>query len=70
MVRVGPEQYEATLTQPHVRPMDFTGRPLNGYVYVASAGYKKASALEKWVQQGTALCFRIQFRCFDGWPYE
>src|SRR5262249_3022389 len=52
MVRVGPEQYEAALTQPHVRPMDFTGRPLNGYVYVAPAGYKKTSELAKWVQRG------------------
>ena len=32
MVRVGPQQYEAALSQRHARPMDFTGRPLNGYV--------------------------------------
>jgi hypothetical protein len=35
MVRVGPQQYQAALKQPHARPMDFTGRPLDGYVYVA-----------------------------------
>ena len=51
MVRVGPQQYEAALAQPHARPMDFTGRPLNGYVYVAPAGYQGTAALEQWVQR-------------------
>jgi hypothetical protein len=35
MVRVGPDGHDDALTQPHVRPMDFTGRPMRGYVYVA-----------------------------------
>ena len=55
VVRVGPDQYEAALQQPHARPMDFTGRPLTGYVYVAPAGYQSKSALEKWVQRGAAF---------------
>ncbi|MBM3216980.1 TfoX/Sxy family protein, partial [Candidatus Poribacteria bacterium] len=38
MVRVGPERYEAALSLPHVRPMDFTGRPMTGYVYVGPEG--------------------------------
>ena len=38
MVRVGPERYEAALAEAHVRPMDFTGRPMNGYVYVGRGG--------------------------------
>jgi TfoX/Sxy family transcriptional regulator of competence genes len=50
MVRVGLEQYQAALKKPHARPMDFTGRPLRGYVYVAPGGYNSASALEHWVQ--------------------
>ena len=37
MVRVGPEQYEDTLSEDHVRPMDFTGRPMKGYVYVETS---------------------------------
>jgi len=55
MVRVGAQQYEAALAQPHARPMDFTGRPLNGYVYVAPTGYQGTSALEQWVQRGMAF---------------
>lgn len=52
MVRVGPGAYEKTLAQPHARPMDFTGRPLTGLVYVDPAGYKTDAALVKWVQRG------------------
>jgi len=35
MVRFGPVQYDDALAEPHARPMDFTGRPLAGMVYVA-----------------------------------
>ena len=52
MVRVGRDRYEEALAQPHARPMDFTGRPLAGMVYVDPAGYKTDAALAKWVQRG------------------
>lgn len=52
MVRVGPEQYEDTLSEDYVRPMDFTGRPMNGYVYVETAGFKTDKNLRKWVDRG------------------
>ena len=52
MVRVGPDQFEAMLAQPHARPMDFTGRPLKGLLYVDPAGLKTKAALAKWVKRG------------------
>jgi TfoX/Sxy family transcriptional regulator of competence genes len=52
MVRVGPEQYQEALAQPHARAMDFTGRPLAGMVYVDPAGYKTDAALGTWVRRG------------------
>ena len=55
MVRVGPENYEAALTEPHVRPMDFTGRPLKGYVYVDPDGFAKDADLKKWVDRAMAF---------------
>jgi hypothetical protein len=55
MVRVGPERYDAALAEPHVRPMDFTGRPMEGYVYVAPAGAKTEKAIRKWVEQRAAF---------------
>ena len=32
VVRVGPDQYEKALAKSSARPMDFTGRALNGFV--------------------------------------
>lgn len=55
MVRVGPEAYHAALAEPHARQMDFTGRPLNGMVYVAPAGLRTRSALSAWVGRGAAF---------------
>jgi TfoX/Sxy family transcriptional regulator of competence genes len=55
MVRVGKDAYEDALAQPHARPMDFTGRPLVGMVYVDPAGLKTAAALKKWVGRGVAF---------------
>jgi TfoX/Sxy family transcriptional regulator of competence genes len=52
MVRVGPRDYENALAQPHARPMDFTGRPLKGMVYVSAQGLRNASVLAKWVERG------------------
>lgn len=51
MVRVGPDAYEAALARPHVRPMDFTGRPLTGFVFVGPAGARTAKAVADWVQR-------------------
>ncbi|MEX1254523.1 MAG: TfoX/Sxy family protein [Dehalococcoidia bacterium] len=52
MVRVGPDAFDDALRQPHARPMDFTGRPMKGMVYVSAAGLRTAPALRKWVQRG------------------
>ena len=52
MVRVGPERCEAALGEAHVRPMDFTGRPMDGYVYVGPGGSRTVKAVEKWVERG------------------
>jgi TfoX/Sxy family transcriptional regulator of competence genes len=52
MVRVGPEAYEAALKKAGARPMDFTGRPMKGMVYVGPRGHKRAPSLKTWVEQG------------------
>ena len=52
VVRVGAEQYAQALARPHARPMDFTGRPLKGFVYVLSAGCRTAASLKAWVRRG------------------
>jgi TfoX/Sxy family transcriptional regulator of competence genes len=49
MLRIGPKNYAEALEQPHVRPMDFTGRPLKGYIYVDAEGISTRSELRKWL---------------------
>jgi TfoX/Sxy family transcriptional regulator of competence genes len=55
MVRVGPDAYEDSLAQPHARPMDFTGRPMKGMIYVGAAGYGDDANLRAWVDRGVAF---------------
>ena len=55
MVRVGKDAYGEALAQPHARPMDFTGRPLVGMVYIDAPGYKTQAALAKWLARGVAF---------------
>jgi len=54
MVRVGPDQHDEALAQPHTRPMDFTGRPMKGFVYVDAPGIKTDAALTKWIDRSLA----------------
>ena len=51
MLRVGPAQYDAALAQPYAGVMDFTGRPLRGFVTVQPPGFATAAALREWVSQ-------------------
>jgi TfoX/Sxy family transcriptional regulator of competence genes len=51
MVRVGPENYGEALAQPHVRKMDFTGRPLKGFIYVEPAGFSSDKDLKGWISK-------------------
>ena len=52
MVRVGPDRYEEALRAPHAGPMDFTKRPLRGFVFVAAAGFEEDEELHRWIERG------------------
>ena len=53
MVRLGPEAAGRALDQPHVRPMDFTGRPMKGMVFIYPAGLHD-DRLRQWVDDAAA----------------
>jgi TfoX/Sxy family transcriptional regulator of competence genes len=55
MLRVGPERQEEALSRAHARVMDFTGRPLRGYVYVDPPGMATEAQLREWVELGLAF---------------
>lgn len=53
MARVGPDEHAAALRRAHVRPMDFTGKPMKGYVYVDAPALTTDEGLREWL----ARCF-------------
>ena len=52
MVRVGPDAYDKEVSRKHARPMDFTGKPMKGMVYVAAPGLRTTRELSAWVGRG------------------
>ena len=59
IVRVGPENYAPALAQPHVRVMDITGRPMNGWVMVALPAIETDAQLKSWMQQGVDFAAQL-----------
>jgi TfoX/Sxy family transcriptional regulator of competence genes len=55
MVRVGPDAHHDAVARPHARPMDFTGRPMHGFVYVAPEGIAEDYELGRWVEAGATF---------------
>jgi hypothetical protein len=51
LARVGPDAHDTAMARPHVRIMDFTGRPMRGYVFVGPAAIATAAQLQRWVNE-------------------
>jgi TfoX/Sxy family transcriptional regulator of competence genes len=49
MARIDPEVYESALSRPGCVPMDFTGRPMRGFVFVNPEGLRSKAVLESWL---------------------
>jgi TfoX/Sxy family transcriptional regulator of competence genes len=54
MLRLGADRAQSALERRHVQPMDFTGRPMTGMVYVAPEGLR-GKALRPWVEQAAGF---------------
>lgn len=50
MARLDPEFHSEAIKMPRCRTMDFTKRPMQGYVYVDGEGIDLEEDLEKWIQ--------------------
>lgn len=51
MARIDPNDFESFLSDQGARPMDFTNRPMKGFIYVEPDGIDMDSDLEKWVER-------------------
>jgi TfoX/Sxy family transcriptional regulator of competence genes len=54
IVRVGKENTEDALSQPHSRPFDMTGRPMRSFVCVTAEGIATDEGLAAWAGRGIA----------------
>jgi len=51
MVRIDPKDQEEFLNEKGCRIMDFTRRPMKGYLYVSTEGIDMDEDLDRWVQR-------------------
>ena len=50
MARIGETASEDAIKRTGCHPMDFTGRPMKGYVFVTPDGFDSEEDLEYWIQ--------------------
>ncbi len=50
MARIAPEEYENALVKNGCGQMDFTGRPMKGFVFIDPEGTDRDEELEYWVK--------------------
>ena len=55
MLRLAPDSYAEALSRPQARPMDFTGRPMKGMLYVGPAAIEDDAALADWVKRAAGF---------------
>ena len=53
-VRADPERFDALIVRAGARVMDFTGRPMKGWLMVGEAGLAEDSDLAAWVDEGVS----------------
>src|SRR5688572_8043442 len=53
MARIDPIEYESALQKKGCRQMDFTGKPVKGYVFIGVSGTSNKKDLDFWI--GLAL---------------
>jgi hypothetical protein len=50
MARIGEEAYRREIHKSQCLPMDFTGRPMKGYIYVTPEGFDMDEDLAYWLR--------------------
>ncbi len=57
--RFDPKVHEEALSRPHVRPFDFSGRPMKGYVVVGAKGIASDADLKEWLDMGVKYALSL-----------
>ena len=53
IARLGPDEGEAALLEPHVREFDITGKPMRNWVLVEPEGVEGDDQLKEWIERAT-----------------
>ena len=59
IVRLGPEEGEEALKEPHVSEFNITGRAMKGWVLVAPEGVEADDELSGWVQRAVKFVGKL-----------
>lgn len=51
IARLGPDEGEAALREPHVRAFDITGKPMRNWVLVEPDGFEEDDELKGWIER-------------------
>ena len=59
IVRLGPDEGEAALVEPHVKEFDITGKAMKGWVMVAAEGVADETDVKEWVQRAVKFVGKL-----------
>ena len=59
IARLGPDEGEAALREPHVRAFDITGRPMRNWVAVEPEGVADDGQLKAWVERAVKFVRKL-----------
>jgi hypothetical protein len=59
IARLGPEEGEAALREPHVRKFDITGKPMRNWVLVEPEGVEDDDQLKAWIERATKFVGKL-----------
>jgi len=62
MVRIDPAKHDALIARPGAGPMDFTGRPMRGFLWVDARGLPNSGTLDFWVNESVAFVRTVPAR--------
>ena len=51
MAKIGITEYEKEIVRDVCLPMDFTGRPMKGYIFITPTGFDMDKDLEYWIEK-------------------
>lgn len=59
IARLGPDEGEAALLEPHVKEFDITGKPMKGWIMVEPEGVEEDDQLKGRIQQAVKFVGRL-----------